>query len=195
MAGHKGEGEGDRPRGLAPVLRQAVPGMPSGATPALSRSALCSRKRQHAKALDFLLQKYPEQRAWLEKHGFDAQELIDALQWYPAEELASLDGKQADKAARRAQQERIRRRSTRNYEHMQENILRLLPVRRVARLPSQKADGWGRRQLVREVQEEVESSQGSWSDTGSSPARSREHYYRDNADGDGSPLLAQNLRG
>ncbi|KAJ3559466.1 hypothetical protein NM688_g339 [Phlebia brevispora] len=101
----------------------------------------CDRRHQeccqHAMALEYLLSKYPEQRAWLEKHGFDTQELIESLRWYPSEELENLE--KAKSSARDVERDKLRKCTSQNYDRMQENLLRLLP-------------------LVREVQDELESA-------------------------------------
>ena len=81
---------------------------------------------QHAKALEYLLNKYPEQRSWLERHGFDVDELLQSLRWYPAEDLENLD--KADPATKSAERERIRQFNKQNYERMEQNLLKVLPV-------------------------------------------------------------------
>ncbi|KAF7795329.1 hypothetical protein EIP86_006486 [Pleurotus ostreatoroseus] len=131
--------------------------------------AYCDRRfqecQQHAVALEYLLNKYPEQRTWLEKHGFNTAELIDSLKWYPTEELEKLDAATAKAAARNVQREQLRKSSAQNYDRMQENLLRLLPVsirlrccffcrNANERARSQRVCSY---QLVREVQEELES--------------------------------------
>lgn len=73
-----------------------------------------------------MLKKYPDKREWLEKHGFDVQELLQSLRWYPGDELEKLDG--AKSSARSVQKEKLRRYNKQNYDRMQENLLRLLPV-------------------------------------------------------------------
>ena len=73
-----------------------------------------------------MLQKYPDKRAWLEKHGFNVQELLRSLRWYPGEELEKLD--KAKSSARSVQRDKLRQYNKQNYDRMQENLLRLLPV-------------------------------------------------------------------
>ena len=107
--------------------------MPTGALAYARSGAYTDSRVQHAVALEYLLNKYPEQRTWLEKHGFNTEELIDSLKWYPTEELEKLDAATAKAAARNVQREQLRKSSAQNYDRMQENLLRLLPVRVPAR--------------------------------------------------------------
>ena len=76
------------------------------------------------------MDKYPEQKCWLERHGFDVEDLLESLRWYPADELENLDN--ADPAARAAERERLRQVNQQNYERMEENLMRLLPVSKLA---------------------------------------------------------------
>ena len=56
-------------------------------------------------------------------------ELIRSLRWYPTEELEELEKlKKASPSVRSGQQERLRQRVAQNYDRIQENLLRLLPV-------------------------------------------------------------------
>ena len=46
---------------------------------------------QHALTLESMLHENPDNRQWLEQHGFDVDKLVRYLRWNPAEQLRQLE--------------------------------------------------------------------------------------------------------
>ncbi|EKM51969.1 uncharacterized protein PHACADRAFT_102630, partial [Phanerochaete carnosa HHB-10118-sp] len=88
------------------------------------RQQLCYR---HALVLESMLQECPENRPWLESHGFDVEKLVRYLRWNPAEQLRQLEHMEPARRARYSKQLQTQHR--RNLRHMEENLAKVMPVR------------------------------------------------------------------
>lgn len=81
---------------------------------------------QHALVLESLLHESPENKPWLEQHGFDVDKLVRYLRWNPAEQLRQLEHMEPSRRARYSKE--LHREHKRNLRRMEENLAKALPV-------------------------------------------------------------------
>ena len=74
-----------------------------------------------------MLAESPENRPWLEQHGFDVDKLVRYLRWNPAEQLRQLEHMEPERKARYSKQLHAEHRH--NLRRMEENLEKVLPVR------------------------------------------------------------------
>lgn len=88
-----------------------------------------------------MLEENPENKQWLEQHGFDVDKLVRYLRWNPAEQMRQLEHMEPARKAQYSKQVHAEHR--RNLKRMEENLAKVLPVRICVCDSQPRADRYG----------------------------------------------------